>query len=193
MRWYPLSIRFALNLKYLSTSAYKAIRQGGLINLPSERTLSDYTHWTTPHSGVQKEYIEEFIRLMDVTSCVQKHCCLSMDEMKIKSGLVFNKHTGKLVGFVDLGSVNHGIELLANGGSEPERALADQVFVFMARAVFEPSLSLPIAHYFSHKLKGKLQHLPMHESLITLIYIIILHRSQNISTCMESSRSPWLL
>ena len=158
-----------------------------------ENPVRLYTHWTTPHSGVQKEYIEEFIRLMDVTSCVQKHCCLSMDEMKIKSGLVFNKHTGKLVGFVDLGSVNHEIELLANGGSEPERALADQVFVFMARAVFEPSLSLPIAHYFSHKLKGKLQHLPMHESLITLIYIIILHRSQNISTCMESSRSPWLL
>lgn len=155
MRWHPLSIRFALNLKYLSTSAYKAMRQSGIINLPSERTLSDYTHWTTPHAGVQKEYIEEFVQLMDATSCVQKHCCLSMDEMKIRSSLVFNKHTGKLVGFVDLGSVNREIELLVNGGSEPKRVLADHLFVFMVRAVFKPSLSLPIAHYFSSNLKGK--------------------------------------
>ena len=43
MRWHPIVVRFALNLKYVSTSAYRAIRQGGIINLPSERTLSDYT------------------------------------------------------------------------------------------------------------------------------------------------------
>ncbi len=33
-----------------------------------------------------------------------------MDEMKIKSGLVFNKHTGGLCGFIDLGSANRDIE-----------------------------------------------------------------------------------
>ena len=32
--------------------------------------------------------------------------------------------------------------------------LADQVFVFMARALFKPSLSVPVGHYFSSKLKG---------------------------------------
>ena len=106
MRWHPLIIRFALNLKYLSTSAYKAIHQSGIIHLPSERTLSDYTHWSTPNSGVNLEFIEEFARMMgDIPSA--QHCCtLSMDEMKIKSGLVFDRHNGKLVGFVDLDGVN---------------------------------------------------------------------------------------
>jgi hypothetical protein len=118
MRWHPLVIRFALNLKSLSTSAYKAMRQSGFIQLPSERTLSDYTHWAAPHSGVQKEYIEEFDRMMATTSCQQKHCSLSMDEMKIRSGLVFNKHSGTLVGFVDLGNVNHDIEMLVSGRNE---------------------------------------------------------------------------
>ena len=33
-----------------------------------------------------------------------------MDEMKIKSGLVFNKNEGRLVGFTDLGRVNSDIE-----------------------------------------------------------------------------------
>ena len=47
MRWHPLVIRFALNLKYLSGTAYRAVCQSGLINLPPEHTLSDYTHWVT--------------------------------------------------------------------------------------------------------------------------------------------------
>ena len=78
--------------------------------------------------------------------------------MKIKSGLVFNKHSGNLVGFVDLGSVNHDIELIAQGKPEVSTAgkLADQALVFMARAVFKPSLTCPISHYFSLNLKGGL-------------------------------------
>ena len=61
MRWHPLVLRFALNLKYMSTSAYKAVRQSGIIRLPSERTLADYTHWSSPHAGVQLEYIERYV------------------------------------------------------------------------------------------------------------------------------------
>lgn len=99
-------IRFALNLKYLSTSAYKAVCLSGTINLPSERTLTDYSHWAAPHSGVQLEFIEEFRTLLVDVPCGQHHCALSMDEMKIKSGLVFNKHNGTLVGFTDLSSAN---------------------------------------------------------------------------------------
>ena len=113
MRWHPMVMRFALNLKYLSTSAYRAVHQSGLLHLPSQRTLSDYTHWSEPHSGVQLEFIEE--QLQDVKT---KHCTISMDEMKIKSGLVFNKHSGTLVGFVDLGNVNREFELLMCQGME---------------------------------------------------------------------------
>ena len=60
MRWHPLVIRFALNLRYLSGTAYQAVLQSGMISLPSERTLSDYTHWATPNTGVQQEFIERF-------------------------------------------------------------------------------------------------------------------------------------
>lgn len=86
----------------------------------------------------------------------QHHCALSMDEMKIKSGLVFSKQTGTLTGFVDLGSANHDLVQAVSGEVQNTNAtLAEQVFVFLARAVFKPSLTMPIAHYFSSNLKGE--------------------------------------
>lgn len=160
MRWHPFMIRFALNLKYLSTLAYRALRLSNVIHLPSERTLADYTHWALPHSGVQLEFIEELGRLLDELPSGQRLCALSMDEMKIKSGLVYDKHNGTLIGFTDLGSLNCDIKMLVCGDSEkPENGkLATHTFVFLARAIFKPSLSVPIAHYSSINLKGKVLH-----------------------------------
>ena len=156
MRWHPLIIRFALNLKYSSTSAYHAVQQSGLISLPSERTLFDYTHWMTPHSGVQLDFVEEFHRRVDrEVPSGHFHCALSLDEMKIRSGLVFDKHKGRLIGFVDLGSVNSDINKMMSVSEEETEVLADHVLVVMARAIFKPSLAVPIAHYFSHNLTGK--------------------------------------
>ena len=98
MRWHPLVIWFALNLKYLSGTAYQAIRQRGMISLPSECTLSDYT-LGQQHTMVYSwnSSIERFQSLLqEEVPCGQHQCALSMDEMKLKSGLVFNKHTGTL-------------------------------------------------------------------------------------------------
>ena len=39
IHWHPMIIRWCLNLKLLSTSAYRSMRSAGFINLPSERTL----------------------------------------------------------------------------------------------------------------------------------------------------------
>jgi hypothetical protein len=49
MRWHPLMVRFALNLKYLSSAAYRAV--GQFLALPSERTLRHYTHFEKFSSG----------------------------------------------------------------------------------------------------------------------------------------------
>ena len=165
MRWHPLVVRFALNLKYLSGTAYQAIHQCGIIHLPSERTLFDYTHWAKVHTGVQLEFVEKFWSLLEQdVPCGHHHCAISMDEMKLKSGLVFSKHTGILVGFVDLGSSNRDMQLVVSqydqsaSASKPDKPstplLAEQVLVFMARAIFKPSLTMPIAHFYSINLKG---------------------------------------
>jgi len=69
---------------------------------------------------------------------------------------VFNKHTGVLCGFTDLGNVNQDIEVAVSGeGKESATGgLAEQAFAFMVRAVFKLSLALPVAHYFSANLTG---------------------------------------
>ena len=107
--------------------------------------------------------------------CGQHQCALSMDEMKIKSGLVFNKNAGALSCFVDLGSSNRDIELAISGDGDQDKSptvqLAEQVFVFMARAVFKPSLSIPIAHYFSATLKG-----------LCVIILLCMHASTSYAT-----------
>ena len=36
----------------------------------------------------------------------QKYVAVVFDEMKIKGGIVYNKHECKIVGFVNLGAVN---------------------------------------------------------------------------------------
>lgn len=141
----------------MSCSAYRAVRQSGINGLLSERTLADYTHWTSPHSGLQVKYVDKlYSMLTEALPSHQHQCALSMDEMKIKSGLVFSKHTGNLVGFIDLGSVNHDIEKVIGGEHEDFTSgdLASHVLVVMARAVFQPSLCVPVAHYFSSNLKG---------------------------------------
>lgn len=184
MRWHPLVIRFALNLKYLSTSAYNAARHSGVIHLPSERTLSDYTHWTTPHAGVQHDFIEKLDSFLNDVPCEHRHCALLMDEMKIKSGLVFNKHSGALVGFVDLGRVNSDIQQVMEKKEPANGNIASQTLVFMARAIFKPSLTMPIAHYFSSNLTGTLIFLCV---CVYLMYIIYTRRT-NIPTSLGSHR-----
>ena len=44
MRWHPLIIRFALSLRYASSTAYRTVTSSGLLSLLSEHTLRDYTH-----------------------------------------------------------------------------------------------------------------------------------------------------
>ena len=48
----------------------------------------------------------------NIASCpeYEKNVLLIMDEMHIKESLVFNKHTGALVGFTNLGEMNKHLQ-----------------------------------------------------------------------------------
>ena len=64
------------------------------------------THTTTKHAQdfllVQMKSLFEFW-----SEEWQKIVILLIDEMYIKENIVYNKHTGRIVGFTDLGDVNH--------------------------------------------------------------------------------------
>jgi len=81
-----------------------------------------------------------------------------LDEMKVKSGLVFNRHTGRMVGFVNLGSINDDLEAFqASLIAESERRkpeLAESMLVVMVRLLQKPSFTFPAAQYPTSSLSG---------------------------------------
>lgn len=62
MKWPPMMIRWCLNLKLLSSSAYHALRTSGFLKLPSERTLCNYTHFVKTRPGFQAEVDSMLVR-----------------------------------------------------------------------------------------------------------------------------------
>ena len=40
----------------------------------------------------------------------QRHVVLILDEMHIREDLVYDKHTGALIGFANLGNINHHLQ-----------------------------------------------------------------------------------
>jgi hypothetical protein len=100
MRWHPVLIKWCLNLKLLSSSCYHALRSSGFLKLPSERTLRDYTNYFDHKPGFQDEIDEQLISEIPISLSGTRRCvALILDEMKIKEGLVYNKHTGEIIGF----------------------------------------------------------------------------------------------
>lgn len=49
MRWDPLIINWCLTIRQKSQSAYDALRNGGFVSLPSNRTLTDYLSEPKPN------------------------------------------------------------------------------------------------------------------------------------------------
>ena len=148
MWWHPLIIRFALNLRYLSSTAYKAV--GNFLHLSSKRTLQDYTHVMKFNAGTSSDVMERFKRDVGREKCPKKFGLL-MDEMKIKSGLVFSKSSRRLVGFIELCNVSSDLKKLESimccKNQEDIPTLVDHMLVLMARAIFKPSFTFPVAQY----------------------------------------------
>ena len=96
MRWDPLMVQWCLYLRHLSSSAYEMVRESGIIKLPSQRTLRDYTHHTKAIVGFSKEVDSQIVAATNLHTCEEreKYVLLIMDEMHIREDLVYDKQTG---------------------------------------------------------------------------------------------------
>ena len=56
-----------------------------------------------------------------------------MDEIKVQENLVWDKHTGELVGYVDLGGINTNYETL-----QILDKIANHILVFLLRNIVNP-------------------------------------------------------
>ena len=135
-RWHPVMIRWCLNLKLLSSSAYHAMRTSGFITLPSERTLRDYTNYFRNKPGFMDEVDDQLMNEISPSLPESRRTvALLINEMKIKEGLVYNKHSGEIIGFTNLGDVND--ELLRIENDSGQLPIAKNVLFLMGRGSWD--------------------------------------------------------
>ena len=101
MRWHPMMIRFAILVHSQSPSTYRTLREVGVIKLPAESTLRDYTNVLHPRSGFSVEVFQELKKMAEPLASNERWVVLLHDEISIKADLVYDRVTGDLVGFVD--------------------------------------------------------------------------------------------
>ena len=98
-------IRWALYLHYKSSGRYKTLRNSGVIHLPLDRTLCDYRHFAPSEPGFSTSSDLQLLKVVkqQQPENLSKYVTIVLDQMHIKEGLVYNKWSGALIGYVDLG------------------------------------------------------------------------------------------
>ena len=92
---------------FIYVGAYEQIRRSGFLSLSHRTTLNKYTGLTTIGTGFNPDMIKcmydgfKFTELKEFEKLI-----LLFDGMKIKSGLVYSKSSGTVIGFTELGYIN---------------------------------------------------------------------------------------
>ena len=98
--------QFALTVFYYSPAAYKFIRRRFKL-LPSPRTIRK---WLASFDGSPGLTLQSFNTIAQKNMCSDQEssayrlCALHVDEMEIKKQIEFDRTTGKLYGFTDIGN-----------------------------------------------------------------------------------------
>ena len=140
-RYHPMIIRYCLSLLSDSSAAYDKLRKSSLLVLPSRRVLSDYKNAIRPRRGFNYEIINELKVQTEGFLDVQRYVTLAFDEMKVQSGLVWDKNTGELIGYIDLGDSNLNYMCLQEGDD-----LASHALVIYERGLAN-DLKFPLANF----------------------------------------------
>ena len=148
MRWHPVIIRWCLFIKNKSAKAYDGMR--AFLPLPSTRTLFDYTHFTESDLGFNNKVLQQLVNVSLQTNLYdQEHTTyvgLLQDEVRIKSDLVYDKHTGELIGFMNLNNVSNELNVLEQNVNGTKHDLAKYLLVLMVRGITS-NLKYPIGSF----------------------------------------------
>ena len=129
--YHPMIIRFCLSLASKSKSSYEELRNSSILVLPSSRTLRDYKNAIAPQTGYRKQIIDDLNKLTKDYFDIQRYVCLLIDKMKIKSNLVFDKHSGELIGYLDLEELEKNFTTI----EEENNTLATRALVLYLRGI----------------------------------------------------------
>ena len=147
IRWHPAIIKWCLHLKFISSGAYHALREAGVITLPSERTLRYYTHWMPAKVGFMPEVDTQLVKEANISEEKDRYVVLCWDEVKVKESLVFDKHSCESVGFTNLGDINNHLDRVqeqceSEQNSHGHANVASHMLLFMVYELGVPICSL---------------------------------------------------
>ena len=73
--------------------------------MPSQVTLGDYTSYIPAQTGFSTEVDQNLLDVAFLSNELNKYVMIIMDEVHIKQDLVYDKHHGCLIGFIDLENI----------------------------------------------------------------------------------------
>ena len=191
MRWHPSMIKWCLYLRHRSSGAYELLRDSGCVMLPSQRTLRDYTYHVKASTGFSSKVDEMLKRGAESYGTEERDKCvlLLLDEMHVRHDLVYDKHSGELSGFVNLGEMNEQLLDLENSlkcgnPSSSMRQLASTMMVFMVKGLFS-RLQFPYVQFPCNNLSGDLLYDPFWEAVSR-----IERCGLKVCTCIMHALSP---
>ena len=133
-RYHPMIIRWYLSIASKSASAYDELRGtfkgSGVIELPSRRQLRDYSNAIKPQTGFNPEVVDILEKMVSQYSQVERYVSILFDEMKIQGGLVWDKSSGELIGYINLGDPDVNYATLEN-----QESIATHALVFMVKGI----------------------------------------------------------
>ena len=140
--------------------------------LPSQRTLRDYTHFVKAAPGFSLEVDQQLMTAASINTLEEWQKCviLLLDEMHIREDLVYEKHSGALIGFMNLGEVNNHLlafERSVSANQSSLEPLSKSMMVFMVRGLFT-SLHFPYAQFPCASITGDLLFNPFWEAVFRL-------------------------
>ena len=155
-----------------SSGAYESLRASGCVKLPSQRTLRDYTHYVKAEAGFSHEVDVMLLKAAKVEVCPnrEKFVILLLDEMHIREDIVYDKHSGEMIGFANLGEINAHLLAFEESMHSDEPlppSPAKTVMVFMVRGLFS-SLQFPYAQFPCSELTGELLYEPFWEAVLKI-------------------------
>lgn len=148
------------------------LRESGVLSLPSQRTLRDYTHYITTTVRFSHKMDEELMEAARIEASPEWQRCviLILDEMHIREDLVYDKHSGELIGFVDLGDINCHLFAFEPSVDLPDttpESLASSMLVVMVRGLFT-NLQFPYAQFPCANVSGDLLYDPFWEAVFRI-------------------------
>ena len=85
-----------------SATSYNELRNSKILILPNRPTLCGFVNTVKPSAGFNPEVVTELAKMCKDLSGIGI-VVLSFDEIKIQSNLGFDKHSGDVIEFVNVG------------------------------------------------------------------------------------------